>query len=69
MNTKVMFSSLSDEWRTPQSLFNKLDEEFNFDSDPTPIDVNTDYGFKSEIWKDRVFINPPYLKNKLPFSY
>ena len=36
MNTKVMFSSMSDEWITPQSLFNKLDKEFNFDSDLCP---------------------------------
>ena len=26
MNTKVMFSSMTDEWRTPQSIFDKLDK-------------------------------------------
>ena len=62
MNTKVMFSSASDEWSTPRDVYDKLNKEFHFDSDPCPIDTNTDYGFKSEIWKNRVFINPPYSK-------
>lgn len=67
MNTKVMFSSLSDEWRTPQSLFNKLDKEFNFDSDPCPMTNKLlKKGLKKEYGK-RVFINPPYsnIKNWL----
>lgn len=34
-----MFSSMSDEWNTPKSLFEQLDKEFNFDSDPCPSDV------------------------------
>ena len=55
-----MFSSMSDEWRTPQSLFDKLDKEFNFDSDPCPMQ---DKPLKRGLQKDygkRVFINPPY---------
>ncbi len=34
MNTELMFSSKSDEWETPQDLFDKLNEEFYFTLDP-----------------------------------
>lgn len=58
---KVHFSSLTDEWRTPQSLFDKLDKEFNFDSDPCPMkDKPLKLGLKN--WNKSVFINPPYSK-------
>ena len=33
MNTDVMFSSATDEWETPQELFDKLDSEFHFELD------------------------------------
>jgi len=64
MNTKVMFSSLSDEWRTPQSIFDKLDKEFNFDSDPCP---DPKHPLKKGLIKGygkRVFVNPPYSNIK-----
>ena len=64
MNTKVMFSSLSDEWRTPQSLFDKLDKEFNFDSDPCPM---TNKPLKKGLfrgYKNSIFVNPPYSNIK-----
>ena len=56
---KVMFSSLSDEWRTPQSLFDKLDKEFDFDSDPCPSNKPLKKGLINS-WGKRVFVNPPY---------
>ena len=31
---KVMFSSKSDEWETPQSFFNKLNKTYKFTLDP-----------------------------------
>ena len=34
MNKKAMFSSKSDEWSTPQEVFDLLDAEFNFNLDP-----------------------------------
>lgn len=34
MNTKLMFSSKTDDWATPQEFFDKLNEEFCFDLDP-----------------------------------
>lgn len=33
MNTELMFSSKTDEWETPQALFDELNKEFNFDLD------------------------------------
>ena len=33
MNAEVMFSSATDEWSTPQEFFDKLDEEFHFETD------------------------------------
>lgn len=34
MNTQVMFSSNTDNWATPQHLFDELHKEFNFTLDP-----------------------------------
>lgn len=38
--TPGLMSSLSDEWATPQDLFNKLNSEFNFNLDPCADDKN-----------------------------
>ena len=60
-----MFSSMTDEWRTPQSLFDKLDKEFNFDSDPCPMKGKPlKKGIVGGVWIKRVFVNPPYSKIK-----
>ena len=40
LNTKVMFSSKTDQWATPQSFFDKLNSEFNFDLDTCAIPEN-----------------------------
>lgn len=68
MNTKVMFSSETDDWSTPQDFFDKLNEEFGFNLDPCASDENhkcdryftrdTD-GLNKE-WGGSVFVNPPY---------
>lgn len=34
MNTKLMFSSKSREWRTPPEFYRKLNQEFHFTLDP-----------------------------------
>lgn len=34
MKSRVVFSNKSDEWETPQELFDELDAEFHFDLDP-----------------------------------
>ena len=33
----VHFSSLTDEWKTPDSVYKALDDEFHFDFDPCPL--------------------------------
>ena len=55
---KLFASKKSDNWRTPIELYNKLNNEFNFDFDPCP--------YKSEFngltceWGLSNFVNPPY---------
>ena len=69
MNNKLMFSSATDEWSTPQHFFDKLNEEFSFTLDPCANDTNhkcKKYFTKMENgllqdWNDEiVFCNPPY---------
>lgn len=69
MNTKVMFSNKSNEWATPQDLFDKLNEEFTFTLDPCADESNhkcdkyytaQDDGLKMDWSGERVFCNPPY---------
>lgn len=40
MNVTGVFSHNSDEWATPQELFNELDREFDFNLDPCSTDDN-----------------------------
>lgn len=40
MNTELMFSSKTDMWETPQDLFDRLNEEYNFECDVCAIPEN-----------------------------
>ena len=40
MNREVMFSSKTDEWSTPQAVYDELDKEFGFTLDPCATDEN-----------------------------
>ena len=40
MINKGLFTSSSNEWATPDSLFKELDAEFHFDLDPCSTDDN-----------------------------
>jgi len=64
-----MFSSASNEWGTPQELFDKLDKEFYFTLDPCSTDENhkckkyftlKDDGLSKSWNNEVVFVNPPY---------
>src|SRR5947209_845383 len=65
----VLFSSDSEEWATPPSLFEKLDRRYHFTLDPCATPENAlcptyftkeDDGLQQD-WKDhRCFVNPPY---------
>ena len=56
----------SDNWETPQLFYNKLNDKYNFDFDPCPINSEKD-GLLME-WGNRNFINPPYSR-KLKESF
>ena len=69
MNNELMFSSKSDEWETPQDLFDKLNKEFNFTLDPCATKDNhkctkfytiEDDGISKDWSGETVFVNPPY---------
>lgn len=69
MNTKLMFSSKTDQWSTPQKFFDDLDREFHFTLDPCADAENhkCEKYFTVEVdglaqdWSgNRVFCNPPY---------
>ena len=66
---KAYFTSNSDEWETPQSLFDELDKEFHFDLDPCATTSTAkcekyytaeDDGLAHSWGGYRVFCNPPY---------
>lgn len=69
MNLKGCFMSESNEWATPQDLFDELDKEFHFTLDPCSSEENhkcdkyytkaTD-GLSQNWGGERVFVNPPY---------
>lgn len=40
MKNEALFTSKSDEWSTPDSVFNLLDDEFHFNLDPCATDEN-----------------------------
>ena len=65
----VHFSSKSNEWTTPQYLFDDLNDEFKFTLDPCATDENAkcskyftieDDGLSKDWSNDVVFMNPPY---------
>ena len=71
MTNKIgIFTSNSDNWATPQWLYDKLDAEFHFDLDVAASDSNhkCDRYFTREIdgldqeWSGVVWCNPPYGK-------
>lgn len=66
---KVMYSSKSNEWETPQELFNELNEEFHFTLDPASTHENAkcekhytqeEDGLAQDWSGETVFCNPPY---------
>ena len=69
MNTDLMFSSRSDDWETPQWLFDELNTEFHFTLDPCADKHNhkcekyytkEQDGLSKCREGERVFCNPPY---------
>lgn len=68
MNKDLMFSSATDLWETPQSFFDALNEEFDFETDVCALPENAkceryftpeDDGLAQE-WTGVCWCNPPY---------
>ncbi len=64
-----LFSSRSDDWPTPQTLYDTLDAEFHFTLDPCATHDNAkcrmyftknDDGLRQDWSRHRVCCNPPY---------
>lgn len=69
MNTELMFSSISNEWETPDKLYNDLHKEFGFTLDPCATKENhkcdkfytIDTNGLDKDWTGEIaFVNPPY---------
>ena len=66
---QTLFSSKSNEWETPQDLFNKLNNQYHFTLDPCCTHENAkcfkhytqeENGLIQDWSNDIVFCNPPY---------
>jgi len=68
MNTKLMFSSKTDMWSTPQAFFDEWDEKYHFtlDACASPDNAKCSEYFTEEDdalqqeWRGVVWMNPPY---------
>lgn len=73
---KVHYSSQTDNWETPQDLFDKLDNEFSFNVDLCSngmghskcltgvMDLESYIQSRHYRWHDSFFMNPPYSRGK-----
>lgn len=68
MNKRLMFTSKTDLWETPQDLFEKLNSIFHFETDVCALSENAKCeryytpdvdGLKQE-WRGVCWCNPPY---------
>jgi site-specific DNA-methyltransferase (adenine-specific) len=57
---RVLFKSACDNYSTPAELYKKLNNEFNFDFDPCPLDPSPKVDGLSIEWGGVTFCNPPY---------
>ena len=66
--TSGMFTSRTDEWETPQYLFDELNEQFGFETDVCALPWNTkcakyftpEQNGLSQEWRGVCWMNPPY---------
>lgn len=75
MDTKLMFSSSNQEWRTPIELYKKLDDIFHFTIDLAASDWKLCQRYYTKLndclqmdWKNEIgFLNPPYSREQGKF--
>ena len=60
----IIITDSHDDWATPKELYDKWDEEFNFDFDPCPLNSNFN-GLNME-WGQSNYVNPPYNRFDKP---
>ncbi len=59
---RVVFKSGSDEWKTPKAVYDSLNQEFQFNDDPCPLNEVWDGLYRP--WGTSTFCNPPYSRIK-----
>ena len=68
MNREAIFSSKTDIWETPQNFFDKLNEEFHFQTDVCALPENAkcknfytpEQDGLAQEWSGTCWCNPPY---------
>lgn len=60
MTNRGLFTSQTDNWKTPEGFYKALDAEFNFDYDPCPLKVKPTFDGLTTDWGECNFVNPPY---------
>lgn len=74
---EALYSSRSEEWATPQSVFDILNAEFDFTLDPCATAESAKCaryftqeqdGLEQDWGRERVFANPPYGKNMIKWA-
>ena len=56
----VHFLSQSVDWATPKGVYDKLNQEFNFNFDPCPLGGSSYMNGLEMEWGNSTFCNPPY---------
>lgn len=52
----------SDNWATPKEFYGELNEEFQFDFDPCPLNHDMSWDGLEVEWGKSNYINPPYSR-------
>jgi site-specific DNA-methyltransferase (adenine-specific) len=51
-----------DDWATPKTLYDELNNEFSFEFDPCPYQHQMTWNGLEIVWKNSNYINPPYSR-------